>query len=70
MGRTLQIGQNANYYPAGATKPLAAVCLDADGEQVTLACFTKEGGRFVKTVGPINFPGEEGWADVGQRIYG
>jgi len=70
MGRTLQIGQTANYWPRGATKPLAAICLDMNGEQATLACYTTTGGRFIKTVGPLNEPGGEGWTEVGQSVIG
>lgn len=70
MGRTLMIGQTACYWPQGATKPLAAICLDMDGEQATLAVMTKEGGRFVKTVGPKEDATGEGWGEVGQVFHG
>jgi hypothetical protein len=71
MGRTLQIGQNACYWSAGASKALPALTVDCDRDgQATLVIFTAAGGRFVKTVGPLNFPGEEGWTEVGQRVVG
>lgn len=70
MGRTLLIGQTCCYWPKGADKPLAAMCLDCDGlGNATLAVFTVEGGRFVKTVGPKDSRNGEGWGGVGQIFH-
>lgn len=71
MGRTLQIGQPACYWPKNATKPLPALTIDCDRDgQAMLVIFTGAGGRFVKTVGPLNRRGGEGWTEVGQRVVG
>lgn len=58
------------YWSKGATKPLAAICLDSDGEQATLSVMTKEGGRFTKTVGAQQEAGAEGWTEVGEVVHG
>jgi hypothetical protein len=70
MGPKLEIGQTCCYWSTGATKPLAAICMDMDNEtgKATLQVFTIVGGRFTKTCDPKMDPTSEGWAEVGQSF--
>lgn len=65
------IGQNVCYWARNASKPLPALVADFDEEKgtTTLVIFTPSGGRFVKEgLAWKNYPGVEGWSEVGQTV--